>query len=163
MDPEKGLKRGVVFIKEIVPRAALSFVANAVYGEHYETWPMQHRWENSKDTLIVEYHWNKRQNWNSISVAASPKSQPISANSEEEFITEHYWGYTKLSTNKTSEYEVEHPRWNVYPITSYDIHVDFGQVYGPEFDFLKTEKPVSVFLAEGSEIIVKGGAVLRNE
>ena len=162
MDPAKGLKRGVVFIKEIVPRASLSFVANAVYGEHYETLPMQHRWEYSKNALTVEYQWNKRQKWNSISVAASPKPQPIRVNSEEEFITEHYWGYTKLGAKKTSEYEVEHPRWNVYPITSYDINVDFGQVYGPEFDFLKTETPISVFLAEGSEIAVKGGAVLRN-
>lgn len=34
-------KRGVVFIKEIVPRPALTWVANAVYKENYETMPMK--------------------------------------------------------------------------------------------------------------------------
>src|SRR5262249_31152496 len=37
-------KRGVVFIKEIVPKPALTFVANTAYGEHYETMRMDHSW-----------------------------------------------------------------------------------------------------------------------
>ena len=81
----------------------------------------------------------------------------LKPNSEEEFITEHYWGYTKLSDSKTSEYQVEHPRWNVYPIKNYSIDVDFGKVYGDDFGFISNEKPKSVFLAEGSEIKVLGG------
>lgn len=162
MDPSTGLKRGVVFIKEIVPRAALSFVANTVYGEPYQTLPMRHRWEHSSQSLLVEYQWKKPQNWNSITVEAGPESQEITANSEEEFITEHYWGYTKRTSAKTSEYEVEHPRWNVYPVKRYCIDVDFGQVYGAEFGFLKSQTPASVFLAEGSEIIVRKGATLRD-
>ena len=80
--------------------------------------------------------------------------------SEEEFITEHYWGYTRISATKTSEYEVQHPRWVVYPVKNYTIDVAFGHLYGKEFDFLKNEKPVSVFLAEGSEIAVKSGSVI---
>ncbi|MCB9261021.1 MAG: DUF2071 domain-containing protein [Flavobacteriales bacterium] len=32
-------KRGVVFIKEIVPKRALTFVANTVYNENYEILP----------------------------------------------------------------------------------------------------------------------------
>lgn len=33
-------KRGVVFIKEIVPKPALSLIANSVYKENYTTRPM---------------------------------------------------------------------------------------------------------------------------
>ena len=159
-DPVKGLKRGVVFIKEIVPRAALTFVANIVYGEHYQTLPMRHQWQNLEDSLKVEYAWKLKQKWHSINVEAAFTPQNISEGSEEEFITEHYWGYTRITATRTSEYEVEHPRWVVYPVKNYSIDVAFGDLYGGEFEFLKTEKPVSVFLAEGSDISVKGGLVI---
>lgn len=149
-------KRGVVFIKEIVPRAALTFVANTLYREHYETLPMQHTWKTEADRLRVEYRW-KKSTWHTFSVEADSNAVPLEAGSEAEFITEHYWGYTKINAQKTSEYQVEHPRWEIYPIRNYSIDVDFGKVYGSGFSFLSTEKPVSVFLAEGSEIKVKAG------
>lgn len=149
-------RRGVVFIKEIVPRAALTFVANTLYGEHYHTLPMAYAWHSNHETLSVEYRW-KLNRWHSIKVVTEDKTLPIEAGSEAEFITEHYWGYTKLSDSKTSEYGVEHPRWDVYPTKSYSVDVDFGEVYGADFGFLNQEKPKSVFLAEGSEIKVLNG------
>lgn len=149
-------KRGVVFIKEIVPKHALTFVANTLYGEHYETMPMQHEWKTKGDTLHVEYRW-KKSTWNTFALQANPQPTSLETGSEAEFITEHYWGYTRINATKTSEYQVEHPRWEIYPTTNYNIDVDFGTVYGKEFAFLSKEKPVSVFLAEGSEIKVKAG------
>jgi uncharacterized protein len=149
-------RRGVVFIKEIVPRPALTFVANNVYKENYETMPMGHSWTTSGDSLIVEYKWKKNQ-WNSLKVVTDNNAAIVKDGSEEEFITEHYWGYTKVSKNKTSEYGVEHPKWAVYGTRDYLINVDFGDVYGEDFNFLMTDKPKSVFLAEGSEIIVREG------
>jgi uncharacterized protein len=152
-------KRGVVFIKEIVPKPALTFVANTVYKENYETMPMTHSWTTVDDTLTVEYRWKKNR-WNSLKVVADKNATPIRDGSEEEFITEHYWGYTKISNEKTSEYGVEHPKWEVYEAKSYLIDVDFREVYGHDFNFLTTEKPKSVFLAEGSEIKVKDGRLI---
>lgn len=146
-------KRGVVFIKEIVPRSALTFIANTLYHENYETMPMGHVWENASDKLHIEYSW-KKVRWNRFQVTASASLAKIVTGSEEEFITEHYWGYTKVNTSKTLEYPVEHPRWMVHPMMEYAINVDFGDVYGDRFAFLKTEKPTSVFLAQGSEICV---------
>lgn len=149
-------KRGVVFIKEIVPKPALTFVANTVYKEKYETMPMSHSWTPSDNNLTVEYKWKKGR-WNSIKITTDKNASPIKSGSEEEFITEHYWGYTKISNEKTSEYGVEHPKWEVYKTKDYSIDVDFANVYGPEFHFLTSERPKSVFLAEGSEIKVKDG------
>lgn len=150
-----GWKRGVVFIKEIVPKPALTFVANTIYRENYETMPMDHSWKEGNDSLNIEYRWRKK-NWNSLAVQASSTSSRIADGSEEEFITEHYWGYTKVE-DKTAEYQVEHPKWEVYRVKSYSIEVDFGDTYGAQFDFLKSAKPHSVFLAEGSEIKVNSG------
>ncbi len=152
-------KRGVVFIKEIVPKPALTFVANTLYNEHYETLPMKHSFEHKNNRLSVEYRWKKKE-WNSLSMLTEDWSTPIVPGSEEEFITEHYWGYTESAPGKTSEYGVEHPRWEVYKTLDYSINVDFQNIYGSEFAFLQHEKPVSVFLAEGSEVSVKKGRLL---
>lgn len=149
-------KRGVVFVKEIVPKPLLTFVANTRYREHYETMPMKHNWQVSADTLSVEYQWRKEK-WNSFKVSASAEARTIAADSEEEFITQHFWGYTRIDDRSTAEYEVEHPRWRVHDVTDYAINVDFGSIYGKEFDFLNRETPKSVFLAEGSEVIVREG------
>ncbi|WP_316808774.1 DUF2071 domain-containing protein [Pedobacter agri] len=149
-------KRGVVFVKEIVPLPAITFVANTIYKENYQTLPMKHVWIEQEHQLEVDYLW-KNKNWNKFSVTTSAKAAEIAVGSEEEFITEHYWGYTKIGPNKTSEYGVEHPRWEAYPVKDYKIEVDFGINYGSDFAFLNNAKPDSVMLAEGSEIRVLKG------
>lgn len=146
-------KRGVVFMREIVPKYALSLVANTVYGERYQTMQMKHDWQDTGDELKVSYHW-KKDRWHSIAAKANRQSQPIIAGSEEEFITEHYWGYTRHGIGKSSEYKVEHPRWEVYPVQDYSLDVDYTLLYGKDFSDLNHAKPKSVFLAEGSGIKV---------
>lgn len=153
-------KRGVVFIKELVPKPAITFVANTLYNEHYETVRMQHEWKTANDQLSVSYQWKKQNSWQSININTGTQKLPIAVGSEEEFITEHYWGYTRLSESKTAAYGVEHPRWDVYKTIDYTIKVDFAATYGEHFRFLNAEQPKSVFLAEGSAIVVKGGRVL---
>ncbi len=152
-------KRGVVFIKEIVPKSAIAFIANKIYGENYEAMPMKHEWKIFENNMRIEYSW-KKDEWNSIEVISGTSDKEIEAGSEAEFITEHYWGYTKLRNSKTSEYGVEHQRWNEYKVLEYKIEADFGKLYGSEFKFLKNEKPVSVLLAEGSEITVNEGGII---
>lgn len=153
-------KRGVVFVKEIVPKPALSFVANTLYGEHYETLPMQHSWQQEDGLQQISYQWKKSGKWQSIVLRTSLDSKPLEQGSEAEFITEHYWGYTRLGPDKTSEYQVGHPAWEVYEVQDWKIDVDFGLVYGAHFALLNQLSPVSVFLAEGSEIFVDKGKVL---
>lgn len=152
----KDWKRGVVFIKEIVPKRMITLVANKIYGEKYETLKMRHEWNLQQQQLTVKYEW-KKDKWYSFFVNSINEKQTIEIGSEEEFITEHYWGYTKISKTKTAEYEVKHPRWEVYPVINHSINVNFEEVYGNDFLFLNQTSPVSVFLAEGSEISVMKG------
>lgn len=156
-------KRGVVFIKEIVPKMALTLVANTVYYENYETMPMSHLWSENKEFRLVSYHWRKKGKDHSIKVIADKESKEIEPDSETEFITEHYWGYAKVSSNKSNEYEVTHPRWQAYEVQEYEINVDFGMVYGRQFEFLNQQEPVSVMLAEGSEITVEAKKTIRKQ
>lgn len=148
-------KRGVVFIKEIVPKPALTFVANTVYKENYETLPMSHCWETGDVQQTITYRWSKNDKWQQMSVVAGLNLDSIEPRSEAEFITEHYWGYAHIDNKYSNEYEVTHPKWEVYPVLSYAIQVDFNLIYGSTFAFLNHETPLSVFLAEGSRITVE--------
>jgi hypothetical protein len=154
-------KRGAVFISEIVPKPAISIIANTLYNEKYQTLKTKYSWEETNTDLKIMYGL-KKQNWYTISVVADKRKQTIQPNSEAEFITEHYWGYTKKSDQKTIEYGVEHPRWEIYAIKNYDIAIDFEKVYGNEFAFLKQQQPTSVILAEGSEVLIRTGKIITN-
>jgi len=149
-----GWRRGVSFIREIVPGRALTFIANSIFREKYVTMRMKHLWQTKDDLLQIAYSWKQHQKWNTFSLTADPTPVEIKVNSEEEFITEHYWGYTPINSGLCSEYQVEHPRWLTYKVKEYKIDVDFGEVYGSQFNFLTKHVPNSVMLAEGSEIAV---------
>jgi uncharacterized protein YqjF (DUF2071 family) len=149
-------KRGAVFIKEIVPRIAITLVANTLYKEKYQTLPMKHHWFEDSTKLAVSYSW-KAQKWHSFTLNADIEKQQIISGSESEFITEHYWGYTKITNTISSEYQVGHPKWDIYPIIDYKIDVDFEMNYGKDFGCLNQAKPSSVILAEGSDIFVMKG------
>ena len=148
-------RRGVVFIKEIVPKPAITFVANTIYKEHYQTMKMAHSWKEEDGQLAVKYQWKNKGQWHAIEAVADPTPEPIVVGTKTEFITEHYWGYAKAAQNKTNEYEVAHPRWLAYPVKNYHINVDFAAVYGADFAHLSDAAPTTVMLAEGSEISVE--------
>lgn len=157
------VRRGTTFIKEIVSKPAISFIANTLYKEKYVTLPMGHTIREHDDELEVEYRWRYNRKVNHMRCRAQKKLNPMAQNSIEEFITEHYWGYTKLSMTQTSEYAVEHPRWETYQVTDFGADIDFEGLYGPAFASLKDQKPHSVLLAEGSEILVRGGGRIAHQ
>ena len=155
---ENGWKRGVVFIKEIVPKPAIAIVAKTIYREPYVTMRMKHEIVYSNHTINVGYYFQHNNFWNKISVLAESIPVNFSKNSEEDFITEHYWGYNSYSENITMEYEVEHPSWKVYPIKDFSIQLDVEALYGAAFVSTLKTRPLSIFLAEGSEISVRKGS-----
>jgi len=152
-ETDNEIRRGVVFIKEIVPRRAISLVARAFYSEPYETWKMSHsRAENE-----LAYFWSKANCKNRIAVEIGKNLGVPEADSHGEFIIEHYWGYTPRGANRTNEYKVEHQKWELFDTSNNQIDVDFGFVYGEKFAFLTKTDPTSILLAKGSEISVYKG------
>ncbi len=113
---------------------------------------MKHSWQKENGIFAVEYQWKIPAGWQRISLNVEDKLIPIEANSDAEFIIEHYWGYAKVSAKKTIKYEVTHPRWKQYPVLDYTFEIDFKLNYGQDFEILNERQPTSVLLAEGSEI-----------
>ena len=149
-------KSGVGFVSEIVPRSIIATMANKLYNEHYRALPMGHTHDLAGDEITIAYKWKHNKKWDSLSVSALNKLQDIQPGSEEEFILEHYWGYNLLTPTTSVAYAVEHPRWQVFPVTSFTLDANIEKLYGKEFaPFIQGITPQSVFLAKGSEIIVR--------
>lgn len=151
------VRRAVVFIKEIVPRRAIAWVANTIYGEKYVALPMRHEVALPGTT---SYSWRHRGRWERL--AATTVGAPCAAQpgSEEEFITEHYWGYAAQRDGGTVEYQVEHPRWNVWRAATSELDVDVAALYGERFAPFLRGAPSSTLVADGSDVIVRKGARL---
>jgi uncharacterized protein len=152
-------RRGVVFIRELVPRRAIALVARTFYGENYVAVPMKHKIEDLDGNLKVEYSWRRGRKWESLTMTATGEPQSIHAGSHAEFITEHYWGYTALRSG-CSEYRVEHPRWKMWNATGYDFNADVASLYGKQFAEILNQPPRSAFIADGSPITVQKRQIL---
>jgi uncharacterized protein len=146
-------RRGVVFIRELVPKRAIAIVARTFYGEPYLAVPMKHDIEHVDLKVSVEYSWRRGSRWESLKLSASGEPQTIPAGSHAEFITEHYWGYTKIRAG-CSEYRVEHPRWKVWNAEQFELRADVAALYGEQFLEALSQPPRSAFIADGSPIEV---------
>ena len=151
------VRRGVSFVRELVPRHAIALIARLVYNEPYVACPMRSRIDRThglEEAVAVEYAWRHARAWQRVSVRAFGRAAPVETGTESEFVTEHYWGYTPQRDGSTLEYEVRHPRWRVWPVLDGRLDCDVAAVYGPAFVEALSNPPASVLLAEGSAITV---------
>ena len=117
--------------------------------------PMRHRVEEN----LVQYDWLHGGRWNGLSICTGGQAQALVSGTEEEFIAEHYWGYSKQKGGGTIEYEVEHPPWRVAPALSATYDCDVEAIYGKAFvPYLR--EPTSAFVADGSSVFVRRGTRL---
>jgi hypothetical protein len=160
----EGWRRGVVFVREIVPLPAVAFVARHLYGENCLALPMRHSIDGDSIRLrpggSVEYAWQHRGRWNRLGARVSGDPAPPFPGSVEEFVAEHGWGYTVRRDGRTSEFQVEHPPWEIRPAASAALDCDVGALYGPEFEDAVRGRPGSAFLADGSTVVVHRAARL---
>jgi uncharacterized protein YqjF (DUF2071 family) len=148
------IKRGVVFINETIPYRIVAWMANKLYKEHYTVVPTRHFIHQIGEKQQVKFDWLLNNKWNHILVETDTISTAMRRNSFEEFIYEHYYGYTKVNESATEEYHLQHPSWQVQKVLNYNINCDFSAMYGYAFSILYETKPAAVFLAKGSSVKV---------
>jgi uncharacterized protein len=158
-------RRAVVFIREIVPRFAIAYVARVFYNEPYLALPTAHQIEHHagqpQEIKSVVYSWQFNNRDNFLKLTTRGSVQVMVAGSQHEFITEHYWGYTAQRDGSTLEYRVEHPRWRVQDAETTELNCDVAALYGQPFCSVLNRRPVSAFLAEGSAVKVYQGGRLE--
>ena len=152
------VRRGVVFIREFVPRRATAWTANVVYGENYLALPMAHsiRRDDRGGVLGAVYSWRRAGRDHRISIDVSGEPRETAENTLEEFITEHYWGYARR-TGGATEYRVEHLRWRIWRANAARLECDASVLYPSDFCDTLSREPVSAFLVEGSAVSVSRG------
>jgi uncharacterized protein YqjF (DUF2071 family) len=151
------LRRGVTFIREIVPRAAVATIARTLYNEQYVALPMSHRIELNRNRMEVQYAWQLGGEWNTIRLSVAGEPATLREGSEEQFIAEHYWGYTAQRDGGTFEYRVDHPSWRVWSSSDASFTGDVEELYGRDLAAIVSHPPTSAFLAEGSPVTVYRG------
>lgn len=166
---DDGDRRGVVFIREIVPKRAVAWLARTAYGENYSRYPMRHRVSAEGMAKSAEYEWRMRSSWAKLHAAgeggSSPRLDSPSTwepylpleSSLEQFITEHYWGYAAQPEGGTIEYHVTHPQWRVWQSAGAGFEGDAAEIYGSAFTEALQRPPDSAFIAEGSPVVVFKG------
>ena len=149
-------RRGVRFIKEMVPVPAVTTTARLTFNEPYETRPMRHRIEapHGSAALMAEYSWQQKQGWGRMMVTGTGEPEYASPDSEEEFFTDRPWGYGRHADGSTIEYKVEHPRWRVWQAESHLLESDAVELYGPAHGEILKKPTASAFLADGSAVNV---------
>lgn len=151
---EDGWRRGVVFIREIVPNRAISWVANALYQEHYVALPMRHEISSRG----ARYEWQCGGEWFGLGAILNVGGDLPAAGTQDEFVTEHYWGYVRRRHGDSLEYGVEHPRWRVWTASEVWREGRLDSFYPVEFAESLRRPPVSAFVAEGSPVTVFQGS-----
>lgn len=155
------LRRGVAFIKEIVPRRAIAYLARTLYHENYIRLPMRERIERiaseSSQSWSWEYGWRRNQHWNRLAACTAQTFSPPAHGSLAHFIAEHYWGYSNLPDGGCLEYRVQHPRWKVADAEEHALDCDIASLYGPEFTAALSSPPCSAILVDGSDVTVSRG------
>jgi uncharacterized protein YqjF (DUF2071 family) len=154
------IRRGVVFIKEIVPKIAIALTARLVYGENYVSRPMKREITIGNDGAEIKYSWKHDGSWSSIHARAVGAAKLPTEHGLGQFITEHFWGYSRRKSGGALEYQVTHAPWSIRPASAARFEGDAATLYGPELAAPLSEPPASSYIAEGSPIEVLKAAKL---
>ena len=158
---EDGWRRGVIFVKEIVPRWAIAATARWLYNENYVALPTGHVLlrspANPANVESAKYYWIFHGRTDFIALETRGEPYHFVEGSQEEFITRHYWGYSAQRDGGTAEYRVEHPVWRIWQTTTCRFDCDVESLYGRPFAAALSKPPLSAFLAEGSTVTVYKG------
>ncbi len=154
--PDGTVRRGVTFVRELVPRLAIALAARVAYNEPYRALPMRSVAPRNatEQPGRLHYAWRTQRGWNRLTATATGESYPIDPSSRAGFVTEHYWGYTRQRDGRTIEYEVKHPRWRCWRAEDPVLDADIEAVYGREWVPSLSRPPVSALIADGSPVSV---------
>ncbi len=147
-------RRGVVFVRELVPRPAIAWTARLAYNEPYRAVRMRHRIAMTENGGTLRYEWRQAGAWQSLGATVEGHATPIDPDGPTGFITEHYFGYTPQRSGRTVEYRVSHARWRVWERATIDFHCNVPAVYGAEWQEALQAPPWSAFVCDGAPVAI---------
>jgi uncharacterized protein YqjF (DUF2071 family) len=148
-------RAGVVFIREMVPLPLVAEVAKLTYNEPYRTVPMEHTIvETDGELQSVEYLFGRPRERCRLALHVTGPAEEMDLGSEEEFLSERGWGYTRQRDGGTIEYRVEHARWNIWRNVVWELNGRLAEFYDEPFASILSGTPSSAFIEDGSAVSV---------
>lgn len=150
-----GEDRGIVFIREFVPKLAVVVAARLRYNEPYLRIPMRsdvRPADGDPTRLRVRHVFGDRLSSVTAEVDAVGTFPP--EGSDGRWLTHQAFGFGRTRLGRLRKYRVEHPLWSLHAVHSLQLDVDFAGLYGPEWAFLEGATPSHVTFAAGSEVAV---------
>lgn len=156
----RGEKRGVVFVREFVRPRLVAWLARVLYNEPYAVAALETQVRDTPERLTMELRLTYAGSVHAVAVTGRKPGAVPGHTSDEHFFKEHRWGFGVNRRGRTIRYEVDHPLWQVYPVESHRVEMDWAAVYGPEWGVMAGRRPCSVMLASGSTVALYRGACL---
>jgi len=148
-------RRGVVFIRELVPLPLVAGAARLTYNEPYHTIPMRHTVVATDGELqSVEFCFGLQRDECRFALHVGDGPEVMAPGSDEEFLSDRLWGYTSQRDGGTVEYRVEHSRWKVWSPATFQLEGPLAEFYDEPFASILSEAPASAFVADGSAVAV---------
>ena len=148
-------RSGVVFIREMVPLFLVAETARLTYNEPYRTVPMKHTIVKTNGVLqSVEYNFGAGRGHCRLALHVDGPASDMNLGSEEEFLSQRGWGYTRQRDGGTIEYKVEHPRWRIWSGARHELEGPLETFYDQPLPAILSGAPRSAFIADGSAVAV---------
>jgi hypothetical protein len=149
-----GDQRGVVFIREYVPKRLIAWLARGLYNEPYVAAPMRSTWDANDQGATIGHELMQGGHTHRLQMKLGATISTPPEDSTAHFFKEHSWGFGQSRRGTLLRYEVWHPIWETRPVESLKLQWDFGSVYGPQWADLTDATPHHTAFALGSEIRV---------
>jgi uncharacterized protein YqjF (DUF2071 family) len=130
------VRHGVVFIRELVGLPIVALIARMAYNEPYEVAAVRRVPAGDRR---IEYAWGRGR----IGATAAAELAVPPQGSEQVFVTQRHWGYTRQRDGSTIEYHVTHPPWRVSDAIDAVFEAD-----------PPGRGPISAYLVDGSAVEV---------
>lgn len=149
------VRRGVVFIKEFVPKPCIATVANRFYNEPYTTIKMESFHELDEDNLTIIHRFKKDKIEHDLKFIVENKPYFPSKDSSEFYFKERQWGFGRSKSEQLTMYRLEHPTWRIYPLkTRFEMDIHFDKLFGDNWAVLNGKLPFNIMVTEGSPVKV---------
>jgi len=156
---ENQYKNGSCFIKDYVSSWAASWALEKLFKAEFGRIRM--KWAHARfdgdeegRPPSADYRWQvDGDRWNRIRVLARERVAKTGRDTKVGFILNHSFIYSKRG-NKTLEYPVTRPAWSIWNAGQANFTCDVERLFGPEFVKPLAKRPASVFVANGSEVVV---------
>jgi uncharacterized protein len=147
-----GTDRGVIFIREFVSSRLVAYLANRWYNEPYSLAPLSATRSDDDRGMSMRFELSMQNRVHLLEVQSAKSPFHPATGSAEHSLIEQRWGFGVNRRGELIRYEVIHEPWQIFPVTSFHIDLDWAAVYGPEWRWLNDTLPWSTIFAAGSAI-----------